>query len=39
MTMPLIVLAILATLGGFAFFARNFLTLPTEKEAAVFVPC
>ena len=38
MTMPLIVLAILATLGGFAFFARNFLTLPIEKEAAVFVP-
>ena len=38
MTMPLIVLAILATLGGFAFFARNFLTLPTEKGAAVFVP-
>src|SRR5205809_4423954 len=38
MTMPLIVLAILATLGGFAFFARNFLTLPTDKEAAVFVP-
>jgi NADH-quinone oxidoreductase subunit L len=37
MTMPLIVLAILATLGGFAFFARNFLTLPTEEEA-VFVP-
>src|SRR5881396_3622400 len=38
MTMPLIVLAILATLGGFAFFARNFLKLPTDKEAAVFVP-
>jgi NADH-quinone oxidoreductase subunit L len=38
MTMPLIVLAILATLGGFAFFARNFLELPIEKEAAVFVP-
>src|SRR5262252_9066416 len=37
MTMPLIVLAILATLGGFGFFVRNFLTLPTE-EAAVFVP-
>src|SRR5207248_7477219 len=37
MTMPLIVLAILATLGGFAFFARNFLTLPSN-EAAVFVP-
>src|SRR5262249_674655 len=38
MTIPLIVLAILATLGGFAFFARSFLTLPTEKEASVFVP-
>jgi NADH-quinone oxidoreductase subunit L len=38
MTVPLIVLAILATLGGFAFFARNFLALPVEKEAAVFVP-
>jgi NADH-quinone oxidoreductase subunit L len=37
MTMPLIVLAILATLGGFAFFARNFLTLPTE-ETAILVP-
>jgi NADH-quinone oxidoreductase subunit L len=36
--MPLIVLAILATLGGFAFFAQNFLTLPTEKDAAVLVP-
>src|SRR5712675_286740 len=38
MTVPLIVLAVLATVGGFAFFARNFLKLPTEKEAAVFVP-
>jgi len=38
MTMPLIVLAIFATLGGFAFFARNFLTLPVEKEVALFVP-
>src|SRR5262249_55596035 len=36
MTMPLIVLAILATLGGFAFFARNFLTLPTEKGPNTF---
>src|SRR4029078_650930 len=34
MTMPLVILAILATLGGFGFFARNFLTLPTEKERA-----
>src|SRR5690349_1826384 len=33
MTTPLVVLAILATLGGFAFFARNFLTLPTEAAA------
>src|SRR5437773_3105436 len=38
MTGPLIVLALLATLGGFAFFARNFLVLPVEKEAAVVVP-
>jgi len=36
MTMPLIVLAILATLGGFAFFARKFLTLPTEKTPNAF---
>jgi len=38
MTGPLIVLALLATLGGFAFFARRFLALPLEKEVAVFVP-
>ncbi len=38
MTIPLIVLALLATLGGFAFFARNFLTLPAEKEVVIFVP-
>ncbi len=38
MTMPLVVLAILATFGGFAFFARNFLTLPSEKGEAAFVP-
>src|SRR5437870_10745808 len=38
MTGPLIVLALLATLGGFAFFARRFLALPIEKEVAVFVP-
>jgi NADH-quinone oxidoreductase subunit L len=36
MTMPLIVLAVLATLGGFAFFARNFLSLPTEKAPNAF---
>jgi NADH-quinone oxidoreductase subunit L len=38
MTGPLIVLAILAALGGFGFFARNFLALPIEKEAGFFVP-
>src|SRR6478735_335975 len=38
MTMPLIVLAILATLGGFAFFARKFVTLAHDKEAGVVVP-
>src|SRR6266481_4421281 len=38
MTIPLIVLAVLATLGGFAFFARNFFALPIEKEVAAFVP-
>src|SRR6266705_1204535 len=32
MTGPLIVLAPLATIGGFAFFARNFVALPIEKE-------
>jgi NADH-quinone oxidoreductase subunit L len=38
MTGPLMVLALLATIGGFAFFARKFLALPIEKETAVFVP-
>ena len=38
MTLPLIVLALLATLGGFAFFAQSFLTLPVEREVAIFVP-
>jgi len=37
MTGPLIVLAILAAVGGFGFFARNFLALPTEKEPAYIV--
>jgi len=38
MTVPLIVLALLATFGGFAFFARNLLTLPVEQEVAIVVP-
>ena len=36
MTIPLIVLAVLATLGGFAIFARNFLALPVEKAPNAF---
>jgi len=38
MTWPLVILAILATLGGFGFFARNFLALPGENAASAFVP-
>jgi NADH-quinone oxidoreductase subunit L len=38
MTGPLIVLALLAALGGFTFFAQNFLALPIEKEVAILVP-
>ena len=38
MTVPLIVLALLATVAGFAFFAQNFLTLPVEKEVQILVP-
>ena len=38
MTGPLIVLAVLAALGGFGFFARTFLALPIEKETGFFVP-
>jgi NADH-quinone oxidoreductase subunit L len=38
MTVPLIVLALLATLGGFAFFAQNFLKVPVEKEVSILVP-
>jgi NADH-quinone oxidoreductase subunit L len=38
MTGPLIALAVLATMGGFAFFARKFLALPIEKETAILVP-
>ena len=38
MIMPLILLALLAMLGGFGFFARNFLALPVEKHIASVVP-
>jgi NADH-quinone oxidoreductase subunit L len=36
MTWPLVVLAILATVGGFGFFARNFLALPVENAPNAF---
>lgn len=38
MTLPLMVLAVLATVGGFGFFARNFLALPVDKHIGSFVP-
>ena len=38
MTLPVMVLAVLATVGGFGFFARRFLALPVEKHIATFVP-
>src|SRR5947207_15722663 len=38
MIVAIIVLALFATLGGFAFFARRFHSLPVEREIAFFVP-
>src|SRR5438034_2611077 len=38
MTSPLVGLALFAMLGGFAFFARHFLALPSEKELTFLVP-
>jgi NADH-quinone oxidoreductase subunit L len=38
MTGPLIVLAVLSTLGGFAFFAQRFVVIPHEKQALLVVP-
>src|SRR5262245_53391988 len=38
MTIPLIVLAIPAAIGGYGFFAERFLILPTEKEGVLAVP-
>ncbi len=38
MLIPLVVLAVLALIGGFNFFARHFLTLPHERDTAQFVP-
>jgi NADH-quinone oxidoreductase subunit L len=38
MTGPLIVLAVLSTLGGFAFFAQRFVVIPHEKQVLLVVP-
>jgi len=38
MTGPLIVLAILALIGGWPVFAQNFLIVPHEKETVLTVP-
>jgi len=38
MLVPLVVLALLALIGGLNFFARHFVTLPHERDAAQFVP-
>jgi len=38
MLVPLAVLALLSLLGGFNFFASHFLTLPNERDAALFIP-
>ena len=38
MTVPLMLLAIPAAIGGFSFFAARFLTLPNEKEKLLTVP-
>jgi NADH-quinone oxidoreductase subunit L len=38
MTAPLIVLAVLSTIGGFSFFAGRFLPVPHETEMTILVP-
>ena len=38
MTAPLIVLAVLSTIGGFSFFAGRFLPIPHETVLAILVP-
>ena len=38
MTIPLIILAIPAAIGGYGFFAERFLALPVEKERFLAVP-
>lgn len=38
MTGPLIILAVLALIGGWPVFAQNFLVVPHEKETSLIVP-
>src|SRR5450432_1519095 len=38
MTLPLILLSVPAAIGGFGFFARNFLSLPNDSKPVVAVP-
>ena len=38
MTGPLIILAVLALIGGWSVFAQNFLVVPHEKETTLIVP-
>jgi len=38
MLVPLVVLAVLALIGGFNFFARHFVTIPHERDSPQFVP-
>lgn len=38
MTLPLIVLSVPAAIGGFGFFARNFLSLPNDAKPVMAVP-
>jgi NADH-quinone oxidoreductase subunit L len=38
MLVPLLVLALLALIGGFHFFAGRFLVIPHERETAALVP-
>src|SRR3989454_9590428 len=38
MLVPLVVLAVLALIGGFNFFAQHFFTIPHERDSAQFVP-
>jgi NADH-quinone oxidoreductase subunit L len=38
MLTPLIILAVLSAIGGFSFFARQFVVIPHEKEILTLIP-